>query len=100
MWNLNLEVFLTVQTPAIFMSTLVCAHCFPGGKKYQEEDTENGIPDALALGDKEFQTCLGQSQRFDRSLVTRVFRLSRYHWIHSHRSRRGFSAPRLPFLER
>ena len=64
MWNLNLEVFRTVQTPALSMSTLVCGHCFPGGKSIRNEDTENGIPDALALGNKEIQTCLGQSQRF------------------------------------
>jgi hypothetical protein len=58
MLNLNLEVFLTVQTSAFSMSILVCAHCFPGGKRHQEENKENGIADALVLGNKEVQTCL------------------------------------------
>jgi hypothetical protein len=59
MWNLNLEVFLTVQTSAFSMSTLVCAHCFPGGKKHPEENMEKGIPDDLELGNKEIQNMFG-----------------------------------------
>ena len=64
MCNHNLEVFLTVQTFTFSMSILMRAHCFPGGKRHQEANTENGIGDALALGNKEIQTCLGYSQRF------------------------------------
>ena len=63
MRNLNLEVFLTVQTFAFSMSILTGGYCFPGGRRHQEENKEKGIADVLGLGNKEIHTCLEYSQR-------------------------------------
>jgi len=39
----NLEVSLTVQTFAFSMSILVRTHCFPRGKRHQEEMKRWGL---------------------------------------------------------
>jgi hypothetical protein len=61
---------------------------------------ENEIADVLALGSKETKHAWVNRRSSDCSLVTRVFCISRYHWIHSHPPRRGYSAPRVPFVAR
>jgi hypothetical protein len=54
----------------------------------------------LALRSKEIQHAWNNRSGLDRSLVTWVFRISRYHWIHSYRPRCGLSAPRRLFIDR